>query len=301
MKKYRILVIGGTRFIGRALVRDLLEKNHLVTITSRKRLADHPNLTQITCLRETLSGFLDRFDEFDYVIDFNAYEFADIKNLPIGTPKFNYYLISSQWVSTYLNNHKAERFTDVERNYILSKRRIEIATLERFGSKARIIRFPVVVGTGDHHRRIDYLVNRIFSKKSILVPNASQLLDIAWLDDIVQTIHLSLFSAKQIPQITRIRMRPCTTYAQFVIDIADEIGSKVEIVDLNTNKPTANLVNFLKADPFWREEYFDSEIDILGDVVNHLDLPLKAKIFSGFSKIASSDSSYLHQVKNLGF
>ena len=258
MKKFRILIIGGTRFIGRALVGELLLNGHSVTISSRKRLNAHPNLTQITCLRESLREVFESLDKFDYVFDFNAYKQEDIIDLPKGYPEFNYYLISSQWVSSYLDHHKVERFTEVETSYILGKRKLEIAALDRFGTKTRIIRLPVVVGSGDHHHRLDFLVSRIFKRGYILAPNSNQLIDIAWVDDIVQTIHLSLLATMEIPKISRIGFKNGRTYSDFINEIAVSIERKVEIVDLNAHEQHPDLGEFIKADPFWREEYLDS-------------------------------------------
>ena len=278
MKKFRILIIGGTRFIGRALVGELLLNGHSVTVTSRKRLSAHPNLTQITCLRESLQDVFESFDKFDYVFDFNAYKQGDILDLPKGYPEFNYYLISSQWVSSYLDHHKVERFTEAETNYILGKRKLEIAALDRFGTKTRIIRLPVVVGSGDHHRRLDFLVSRIFKRGYILVPNSNQLIDIAWVDDIVQTIHLSLLATMEIPKISRIGFKDGRTYSDFINEIALSIERKVEIVDLNAHEQHPGLAEFIKADPFWREEYLDSGEVFLSDVVHHEEIPFNIKM-----------------------
>ena len=289
MKKFRILIIGGTRFVGRALVGELLRNGHYVTISSRRRLKVHPNLIQITCLRESLRNFLESFDEFDYVFDFNAYKQEAILDLPKGYPEFNYYLISSQWVSSYLNYHNVERFTEVELNYIIGKRRLEIAALDRFGPKTRIIRLPVVVGSGDHHHRLDFLVGRILKRDRILVPNSNQLIDIEWVDDIVQTIHLSLLAVKEIPKISRIGLKDGRVYSDFIKEIALTIGRKVEIVDVNTNQQQSNLGDLIKADPFWREEYFDSGDTFLGDVVHHNEIPFKIKMKSICSESVNSE------------
>ncbi len=278
MEKFRILIIGGTRFIGRALVGELLLNGHRVTISSRKRLNSHENLTQITCVRESLRESLESLDLFDYVFDFNAYKQEDILDLPKGYPEFNYYLISSQWVSSYFDHQKAERFTEVETNYILGKRSLEIAALDRFGPKTRIIRLPVVVGSGDHHHRLDFLVSRILNRDSVLVPNSKQLVDIAWVDDIVQTIHLSLLATLEIPKISRIGFKGGRTYSDFINDIADSIERKVEIVDLNAHEQHPDLVEFFKADPFWREEYLDSGDFFLGDAVNYKEITFNIKM-----------------------
>lgn len=285
MKKFRILIIGGTRFIGRALVGELLLNGHSVTISSRKRLNVHPNLTQITCLRESLREVFESFDKFDYVFDFNAYKKEDILDLPKEYPEFNYYLISSQWVSSYLDHQKVERFTEVETNYILGKRTLEKAALDRFGTKTRIIRLPVVVGSGDHHHRLDFLVSRIFKRGSILVPNSNKLIDIAWVDDIVQTIHLSLLATMEIPKISRIGFKGGRTYSDFINEIAVSIERKVEIVDFNAHEQHPDLGEFIKADPFWREEYLDSGDVFLGDVVHHQEIPFNFKM-----KYISSES-----------
>lgn len=278
MKKFRILIIGGTRFIGRALVEELLLNGHRVTISSRKRLNSQENLTQITCVRDSLRESLESLDKFDFVLDFNAYKQKDILDLPKGYPEFNYYLISSQWVSSYFDHQKAERFTEVERNYIVNKKSLEIAALDRFGPKTRIFRLPVVVGRGDHHHRLDFLASRIFKRDTILVPNSKQLIDIAWVDDIVQTIHQSLLATPEVPKISRIGFKGGFTYSDFVNSIAVSIERKVEIVDLNAHQQHPDLGEFLKADPFWREEYFDSGDFFLCDAVHHQEIPLNIKM-----------------------
>ncbi len=278
MKKFRILIIGGTRFIGRALVEELLFNGHRVTISSRKRLNWHENLTQITCVREYQRESLESLDKFDYVFDFNAYKQDDILDLPKGYPEFNYYLISSQWVSSYFDHQKAERFTEVERNYIVSKKSLEKAALDRFGPMTRIIRLPVVVGSGDHHHRLDFLVGRILKGGSILVPNAKQLIDIAWVNDIVQTIHLSILATLEVPIISRIGFKGGRTYSDFINSIAVSIDRKVDIVDLNAHEHQPDLGEFFKADPFWREEYLDSGDFFLGDAVNHQEIPFNIKM-----------------------
>jgi hypothetical protein len=225
-----------------------------------------------------LREVLESFDKFDYVFDFNAYKQEDILDLPTGYPECNYYLISSQWVSSYLDHHKVERFTEVEKNYVLSKRKLEIAALDRFGKRTRIIRLPVVVGSGDHHQRLDFLVSRISKRGSILVPNSNQLIDIAWVDDIVQTIHLSILATLEIPKISRIGFKGGRTYSDFINAIAVSIERKVEIVDLNAHEQHPDLGEFFKADPFWREEYLDSGDFFLGDAVHHQEIPFNIKM-----------------------
>jgi hypothetical protein len=148
---------------------------------------------------------------------------------------------------------------------------------------------PVVVGSGDHHHRLDFLVGRILKRDRILVPNSNQLIDIEWVDDIVQTIHLSLLAVKEIPKISRIGLKDGRIYSDFIKEIALTIGRKVEIVDINTNQQQSNLGDLIKADPFWREEYFDSGDTFLGDVVQHKEIPFKIKMKSICSESVNSE------------
>ena len=69
----RVLIYGGTRFIGKIVVDNLLASGHQVTLISRREASPHPQLNSIKIEREDSYGFLGEM-HFDCILDFMAYE-----------------------------------------------------------------------------------------------------------------------------------------------------------------------------------------------------------------------------------
>jgi nucleoside-diphosphate-sugar epimerase len=124
VKAYNILVIGGTRFSGAALWKELHERGHQVTLFNRGKTTP----TQLT--RESPSAFESRLAKatflkgdrknaddlrslidpslYDYVYDMNAREEADViplAELFIGVPRLKQYVFMSS-AGVYLKSNE---------------------------------------------------------------------------------------------------------------------------------------------------------------------------------------------------
>eukprot|EP01100_Stratorugosa_tubuloviscum_P011420 TRINITY_DN5090_c2_g1_i1.p1 TRINITY_DN5090_c2_g1~~TRINITY_DN5090_c2_g1_i1.p1 ORF type:complete len:396 (-),score=151.64 TRINITY_DN5090_c2_g1_i1:60-1247(-) len=105
----KILILGGTNFMGRTLVHSLLEQNHLITILNRGNVywndADPfgDRVRKVVCDRDNtqlfkrfLTNLLDQ-NSVDYIVDFSAYEPSDI--IPVvevfGGGKIKHYIFIS--------------------------------------------------------------------------------------------------------------------------------------------------------------------------------------------------------------
>ena len=279
MSKYNVLVLGGTRFIGKLVVTKLIDSGHSVTVNSRKKIEWRDGLTQITGLRSNLKNREISLDEFDFVLDFNAYSISDFLEIPEGCPKSSYIFISSQWVSTIAKG-KSELFSTTEIEYVDRKLLLEGAVREKFLAKARIIRLPVIVGDGDHHQRLNFLTNRINLKSRLILPSRDLILDFAWVEDVANIILKAIEFDAEYGQITRIQSSEPVTYRGLVEHISEILFRKIEWVEVDPIRNQKNLLNFLKADAFWREEYLRSTVTNLGEALSYTDLPFERKFFA---------------------
>lgn len=156
----KILVLGGTRFMGIRLVQKLIERNHFVTIATRGRrkdpfgsrvkriVYDRLNLTNV---QKALGG-----RHYDVIIDTSAYSSNAVTNVLSNVSCEKYIQVSS--VAAYpkhriglkeeMLDSKNASFvlSDKEDNYGIGKRYAECAALQLYPAYApAIVRVPFVV------------------------------------------------------------------------------------------------------------------------------------------------------------
>ena len=168
----KILVLGGTRFFGKHLVKKLLD-NHSVTIATRGITPDDfgESVSRITLdrtdphsLQAALSG-----REYDVVYDNIAYCSNDVKRLLDTVHTKKIILTSSTSVYNLKPGLREEDFNPMtepvtwcERNdceYSEGKREAERALYQAYpGRQAIAVRFPFVVGPDDYTRRLRFYV-----------------------------------------------------------------------------------------------------------------------------------------------
>jgi 2'-hydroxyisoflavone reductase len=165
----RILVVGGTRFVGRHIVDAALEAEHDVTLLHRGTGADDlfPEAEHLHADRDGDLTVLDR-REFDATIDVSAYLPGQVRSStsvyaePAG-PSFDE---SSPTVPPAADG-VAEVTNDT---YGPLKVSIEHLTLELFGHRATIVRPTYVVGPWDYTRRFTSWVQRLTAGGEVLAP-----------------------------------------------------------------------------------------------------------------------------------
>ena len=82
MNEYKILITGGTGFIGKSLVRELLKLNHKILIIARNyyRIFNNKNITWISADIADEKKYIDKVRSFKPQIVFHLY-WEDIPNL----------------------------------------------------------------------------------------------------------------------------------------------------------------------------------------------------------------------------
>ena len=201
----RLLILGGTGFIGPHMVRYAVERGHEVTIFTRGRAqADLPDVEHLIGDRNGDLGALDG-RSWDVVLDNNTqnYRWAQLSTALLRDAAEQYIFVSS--ISAYISpglayEHKdrvlyehlidedSERFTPPdgwqdgdEAHYGLMKALSEDIAHAAFPGRATIVRPGLIVGPGDRTDRFTYWPLRIFEGGEVLAPgnpeHANQIID----------------------------------------------------------------------------------------------------------------------------
>jgi len=180
-----VLVIGGTKFVGRALTDALLAKGHRVTHFNRGQSGPgvFPQVETFNGDRKTDLGNLpDR--TWDAVVDTCGYRASDLRaSAGYLKDRVGHYLYIST-ISVYsddnppfvkeTDNLSDPIFTDEEitgETYGPMKVATEVVVNEVLGDKATIVRPGVIVGPHDHTWRFTYWPHRFRQGGDVLVPD----------------------------------------------------------------------------------------------------------------------------------
>jgi nucleoside-diphosphate-sugar epimerase len=173
----KILVVGGTRLMGRHLVQELLGRGHAVTIATRGRTPDgfDSGVSRLVLERtspESIQTALGR-KHFDVICDSLAYSSNDVKYLLDVADCRRYVMISTASVYNDLHMDTAEDEYDPLRQplkwcsrgdfpYGEIKRQAENALFQCYaGQEAVAIRFPYVIGMDDYTHRLHFYLEHI--------------------------------------------------------------------------------------------------------------------------------------------
>ncbi len=221
----RILIIGGTVFVGRHIAEAAIAAGHDVTLFHRGRSgADlFPSATHLTGDRnEDLSAFSSNSaGQWDATIDVCAYFPRQVRSLAdaLGGRGGQYLFISS--TSAYripvspgftedaplaeLDDPASEEFTD--KTYGGLKVACERAAIEMFGDTTTVVRPTYVIGPHDESYRFTWWVERIARGGTVLAPGGAadpiQVIDArdlgSWVVSLVERSVAGIFHAVSPP------------------------------------------------------------------------------------------------------
>ena len=183
----KLLVLGGTLFLGRHVVETALERGHEVTLFNRGHT--NPGLfPQAEHLRGDRDGDLSALagHEWDAVVDPSGYlpRVVRASGELLRGAAAHYTFVSS--VSVYRDFARAgiaedypvaelpEQSEDVERFYGALKALCEHVVRENFAERALVVRAGVIVGPHDWSNRFGWWVRRVAAGGRVLVPAAPE-------------------------------------------------------------------------------------------------------------------------------
>jgi len=199
------LVIGGTRFIGRLLVAELLKQDHAVTVLHRKPRHDLGRKVQNLvadrndpkAIKAALAG-----KNFDVVVD-NVYDWergttaahVEATVRAVDNNLHRYIFMSS--VAAYgdgLNHHEGDALApdDAPDLYVRNKAMSERALFrlhQRIGLPIVTVRPPYIYGPENPYYREAYFWDRLRANRSIILPgDGRRLMQFVYVKDLVRAI-----------------------------------------------------------------------------------------------------------------
>lgn len=262
----KILVIGGTRLLGLALVRALLAAGHHVTVVSR-RAENCPE--GVECLKGDRQEELGRLagGKFEATFDFIAYDSPAPRQVFAEIDYGTYVLISSTWMvrmNQAMTACQAVTTADagcldvlhpITRKYLLGKLATERATLEERagGGDAAILRLPIFWGAGEHTGRLNFYRQRLADGGPVIcVDGGHNVAQIVWTEDVARVI---------LDWIPRAPERPVwealpdegTRVREVIALIARGMHLQESLVDISSKTLEDRLPEYLQNEPLWRE------------------------------------------------
>lgn len=208
-KKGKILILGGTEFVGRQLVEKLFQekKNDIYLFNRGKTNVElFPNIKRIIGDRETKDIEKISQHNWDYVIDFSSYFPSSLKrtldHINVDVKKYIYIsTISVYSFKDYDSTHKIKE--DFKKKNYEPEQLIE-PSQKFYGEKKMaceyilnkttwlnsiILRPSIIYGKFDPTDRLYYWIERIKKKEKIILPeNGKNLLSFTYAADLVEII-----------------------------------------------------------------------------------------------------------------
>jgi len=274
-----VLIFGGTRFMGRYVLRALLDVGIDVTIANRGTREENKGAHNVICDRSQ-PGALEQFKDskFDAVIDFSAYASDWVEqagNFFAG--KISRYIFISTG-AVYTSSQVFPITEDFPKGpphpfapYAAEKIRSE-SLLREFSSKGAFdttaLRLPFVMGPDNYEDRESFVFSRLLSKQPIFLANGGKSIhSFIYAGDVASAIVriLSLIRSKGSEEFN-LAIPQATTSRGFV-DLASEVcGIEPTVISYQPEEFQIDTINFdLKnvAFPFPENNAFLSSEKIL--------------------------------------
>lgn len=253
----KVLILGGTRFIGRAIVERLLRDGHEVTLVNRGLSRDPFGARVRRVLGDrrdpaTLGRAVAR-REFDAAVDITAYHESETANVVATLRDRIGHLIHISTAAVYLIRRgllPPWREEDFEGplsaagegdasswRYANHKRRCE-AVLDRAWRDLRFpatsLRLPMVVGPHDYSRRTDAYLERIAAGDGplILPEGGLNSWGFLWVEDVAETVAANLANPTSFGRAYNLAQREALSLREFVEHAAACLGRASELLSL---------------------------------------------------------------------
>jgi nucleoside-diphosphate-sugar epimerase len=271
----KVLVIGGTRFLGHELVLRLLAASHEVTLFNRGRLGD-PFGPRVERLRgDRTSGDFARLlarRSFDAAVDFAAYLAEDGRGaVEVLADRVGHYVVVSTGQvylvregcplpareSDYEGPLKPEPEDPYDRGqweYGMGKRALEDVLAEAWrerGFPSTRLRIPMVNGERDHFRRLERYLWRMLDGGPILLPDGGDRpTRHVYSGSVVKAILAILGQTATFGQAYNLAQDETPTLRELLETTARLLGAPSRLVDVRSARLASAGLDPLAVSPF---------------------------------------------------
>lgn len=259
----RVIVLGGTRFIGRALVEDLVDEGHDVLVCHRGEVEPEgfPDVEHVHALRKDLATVADRLQAFrpDGVVDMLAMSRPGaqvaLDALPGDLPRvvcssidvyraYGALLAGGETDAVPFNEDDRVRPDLYPYRAMMpgaddyEKLDVEAEYLARGGI---VCRLPMVYGPRDGQRREEFILRRVRAGRDRIPFGGGQWLSSrGYVTDVARGLRLALTSGLE-REIFNICERRSPSMQMWARQILDAAGSKAELVRVPDDKLPEDL------------------------------------------------------------
>jgi nucleoside-diphosphate-sugar epimerase len=271
----RVLVIGGTRFIGPRLVFRLAEAGHEIAVFHRGRtIADLPaSVFSIRGDRQQLASHTEAFRRFrpDVVVDMIAMTEQDARSLvaTFRTIATRLVVISSGDVYRayglftgleqgplepvpirenaplrtvlYPYRSKASPGNDL---YDYEKILVERAVMGESNIEATLLRLPMVYGPGDYGHRVAPYLRRMVDRRPVILLNETMArwrCPRGYVEDVAEAVALAIQFPRAAGQIYNVAEPIAFTEAEWIAKIAVSVGWNGRVIEVPEAKMAAGF------------------------------------------------------------
>lgn len=176
----RILILGGTKFFGKAFAKAMAERGHDVTVFSRSMPKDlHPEIKKIKGQRADLSPV--KGERWDFVLDNICYTKEEMQGAIDNFTNIGHYVfVSTGDVHLAVDGAKSPFPEDIAHTLPEKKGKTDAYGKGKFEAEKllkssalpyTIVRFPIVIGPGDPKDRLFKYISRIESGEPVILPD----------------------------------------------------------------------------------------------------------------------------------
>lgn len=289
----KILVLGGTRFLGKRVVSQLIKLGYNLTVISRRTKNFGGSTRHIK--NERSDGLAQLKGEyFDLILDFMCYSADDLSPIKQNIQAAKYILVSTTWVPKLWSGNQviepisrpfmqSNTLSRVTTNYLKGKLNAEQSLLHSRANfdNAVSLRLPIILGNGDHTGRIDFYLKRLLDGKPlILVDGGKNLVQIAAVEILAHAIAIwsttsnlsKYFIWEGLPHDKR-------NVEEIVQTMATSLGLNFKFKSVPINKLKKKLPRYLEHEPLWQEFALDTTEANIFNAVN-----IKPEPFGTLSK-----------------
>ena len=267
-KKINLLILGGTKFIGKALIDALDQKYFIIDVLSKKKYANQ----KINKFYHTELKNFDKFiikKKYDYIFDFISKDTRLLKKILQKINFDKYIFISSVWLAKINRNAKLDRsikkvssnnqLPNITKKYLLNKYKLEnflVNISNKNNKKLYILRLPIILGNNDATERLDFYTKRALDRYGqIIIKNKKIDLNLLHVEDlcaaIIKLIKKNKWGANKFMEALN---SSNISYENFLKTISIQLGFKqTNFFYLNHQLVKKKYKNYFDYNPFLNE------------------------------------------------
>ena len=267
----RILVLGGSYFVGKKIVEYLAEKEYEVTVLNRgTKPVSVKNVTQLCCDRNDAEGMKTVLygKVFDYVIDVSWQDVSWVKYLCdaldfTSVKKLVFISSSAVYDVEHLQIPFKEEDTLAENKYWTFYGRGKIDAERYYEEFLRdkctnlvILRPPYIYGEYNYAQRESLIFRQLVEKKPIVIPKSNPKLQFIYTEDLAAVIDCLLKTDTSKECVCNVGNREAVTSKEWVEACAVAAGKQADIMEIDYAELDKNVRDFY---PFFD---YDNILDV---------------------------------------